>query len=293
MTVLDIYNYTSASRFLKDCWHEKNKKNPSFSLRAWARNLGFKSHSPLHLMLAGKRSIPKKYVPAFVEYFDFSSKEEIYFESLIELERAGDPAKKEFYLKRLRGLSPRPPVRMVEVEHFTCLRDPLHIIIMEMTALKGFKPEPKWIQSRVSYKVSLNDIEEAIDRLIGLGLLKENADGSLARTHAHITNRADIADRAVQEYHGNVSKLAAESVFAQALSEREYNAYSLNIKKSRMPRAKEMIREFVKRFIREVEAAPSEGEETYHLNVQFFGLTGTKNKLQKIKHNKSQKEVLL
>jgi len=37
--------------------------------------------------------------------------------------------------------------------------------------------------------------------------------------------------------------------------------------------AKKIIREFIKNFIENVESKPKEGDETYQLNVQFFGVT--------------------
>ncbi len=51
------------------------------------------------------------------------------------------------------------------------------------------------------------------------------------------------------------------------------NGYAINLKKSDLPKAKKLIREFVQDFARKIEATQKTGDETYQLNVQFFGLT--------------------
>ena len=119
---------------------------------------------------------------------------------------------------------------MVEVENFKFLGDPLHTIILEMTDLKDFRPEAKWIQKALRFKASLDEIETVVERLIGLGLLRESSDGKWTKTHHHITNRVDIADKGFEEYHRNVSKLAADLIADQAVTDREYNGYAFNIK---------------------------------------------------------------
>lgn len=48
---------------------------------------------------------------------------------------------------------------------------------------------------------------------------------------------------------------------------------SFNIKKKDLPKIKEYIREFSDQMVQNYEAKSGEGEETYHLNVQFFSLT--------------------
>ncbi|MFL5813525.1 MAG: TIGR02147 family protein [Bdellovibrionia bacterium] len=271
--MLEIYQYGRASQFIRDAWAEKKKNNKSFSLRAWARQLGFANNAPLSLMLAGKRPIPKKYVPALVGSLELSPDEGLFLETLVEMERAKTVRQKSFYVERLRALSPRPPIGFHEVESFKCLGNPLHTFILEMTDLQGFKPDPEWIQRRLRTRFSIVDIKAAVERLIALGLLIRDNKGLWRKTNAHLTNRADIADEGSQEYHKNVSQMAAEQVSLQHVLDREFNGYAINIKNSDIPRAKKLIREFVRDFARKIESEPGMAEETYQLNVQFFGIT--------------------
>ena len=79
--------------------------------------------------------------------------------------------------------------------------------------------------------------------------------------------------KAVQLYHKKMGTLAIEQISEQHIDDREYNAISFNINKKDLPKIKEYIREFSDQMVQEFEAKSKEGEETYHLNVQFFSLT--------------------
>jgi uncharacterized protein (TIGR02147 family) len=275
--MLEVYQYNQASQFLRDAWSEKKKRNRAFSLRAWARQLGFANNAPLSLMLAGKRHVPKKYVPALIASLDLSADEGLFLETLVELERAKSIHQKSFYEERLRALSPHPPVGFYEIESFRCLGNPLHALLLEMTDLAGFEPNTAWLQKRLRVKATNSEIEAAVERLIGLELLHVAKSGRWRKTQKHLTNRADVVDQGSQEYHRNVSQLAAEQVGLQPVLEREFNGYAINIRRSSLPRAKKLIREFIQDFARKIEAPPTTGDDTFQFNVQFFSLTNKKS----------------
>lgn len=85
---MNIYAYTRPETYLKEMLAAKKEKNPQFSLRAWARLLGMKTHTPLQLMLASKRPIPKKYIPLFGKSLSLSEEETAYLEAMIDHQRA-------------------------------------------------------------------------------------------------------------------------------------------------------------------------------------------------------------
>ncbi len=270
--MVSIYKYSEPHTFLKDAWTAKKDKNPAFSMRSWAKKLGFGNNSPLSLMMAGKRPIPKKYVPAFAEDLGLDARESQYLDALVDFGNAHNPKEREYYWQRLQTISPERPVQVLELEHFKFLGDPIHTCILEMIDLKGFKNDAAWIRDHLKFPVTLERVEDALDRLVALGLVRETANDKLEKCQKHLSSRSDVVDEGGQQYHINVSELAAAMVKTQALDEREFNAYAMNIRKDKLPAAKKLMREFIDKFIREVEATPGEGQQTYQLNVQFFGL---------------------
>lgn len=272
--MLSIYNYTEAHKFLKDAWKLKKKKNPAFSMSAWAKQLGLENSSPLSLAFKGQRSLPKKYLPQVVTNLDLGAQEALYLEALLDLSRAKEPTQKMFYLKRMAELSPLGASPSALVDEFKFISDPLHTALLEMTDLKGFKLDPLWIQSRLRMTATREEIAEAITRLLDLNLLsKELGAGRVRKTHKNLGTEQDVADHATKQYHKSVCELAAKIIFEQAVHEREFGSYTFNLKKQAMPKAKEKIRKFFDEFFNEFEAEPGTAEDTYQMSLQLMKLT--------------------
>ncbi len=270
--MLSIFHYESASQFLRESWEQKKETNPSFSIRAWAKSLEMSSHSALHKILNGKRSVPRKYIRSFSKSLSLSTREVIYFETLVNLEKAKTLEEKESCHERLKVLYPKTPLKAVEIEAYKCLKDPLHFIILEMTEIKNFELNSRWIKKHLRFKATIKQIEKAIERLLQLELLKEE-NGVYRKVYSNLTSTHDIDDQSAKYYHKQISELAAEQVFIQAPLEREFNAFCMNMRKEDLKKAKQLIREFADNFIQEIEAPYQEGDDTYQLNLQFFNLT--------------------
>lgn len=270
--MISVFHYLDPATFLADSLEEKRLKNPSFSLRSWAIALGMKSHGPLHAMIKGQRSIPKKYIPLLIKSLSQTGNEAKFFELLIDLQKAKTNQEKEYYLEMLKDLSPKKMREVTDIETYKYITEPLHIIISEMTQLKNFKNSLAWIKLRLRAQANLKEIEEIIHRLENLGIL-ESIKGKLVKKVAHIYTAKEVMSEAVQLYHKKMGALAIEQISEQAIDAREFNAISFNIKKQDLPKIKKAIREFSDEFVQNFEAKSGEGEETYHLNIQFFSLT--------------------
>lgn len=69
-----IFAYEEPTSFLKDAWESKKRKNPNFTIRAWAQSMGMKAHNPLYEVIRGKRKVPKSYIPVLVKSLSLSPK---------------------------------------------------------------------------------------------------------------------------------------------------------------------------------------------------------------------------
>lgn len=201
-----------------------------------------------------------------------SSEEAFYFEVLNDYTVAKTPQDKERYLARLQALAPHREIRMVEVEVHKCLADPIHFALLSIIELKDFKNDPSWIQARLLKDYSVADIEKALERLIGLGFIRESG-ATLEKTHSNVTNQWDVANKTVQAYHRNILAHASDAIEPTPVDSREYNSHSLTVRTRDIPAAKERIQEFVRKFIAEFEASDQSGDQVYQMSVQLFPLT--------------------
>lgn len=273
----NLFSYLDPQQFLSDYWESKQQKNQKLSIRSWARQMGIRAHNPLYEMVRGKRRVSKRYVPVLSRYFGFNSKEQIYFESMIELQRSKTSSGREFYINIMESIAPKRMIPLWKMDSFRFLSRPIHMILLEMSVLKNFNPSPRWIKKALKKKTTLNEIESAIETLHHLGLITKDSVGRWQKTHEHNYSKIDHPDEALRKYQAGVLELAAEALEDQALEKREYNSFSFNIESSRISEAKKAIRKMINDFIVEFEASPNNGDQTYHLSCQFFALTHSTN----------------
>ena len=270
--MINIYDYLDAIDFINDKFNERKEANKNLSLRGWAKQMGMKSHGPLHAILKKQRNIPKKIIPDLIKTLKLKKNESIYFEHLVDYQRAKTPSEKEFYKEKLEKLSPTPLREISDYEAYKYVTDPVHIMIAEMTQLKGFKDTPAWIKQHLRFNQNIRDIEQMLERLKKLGVIKKEKN-KIIKPVEHIYTTYEIQSDVIQDYHKFCSKLAIDQISKQQVEDKEFNTLSLNLKKKDLPKMKEDIREFINKLVKEYEAKPHEGDETYQLNMQLFSLT--------------------
>jgi hypothetical protein len=91
-------------------------------------------------------------------------------------------------------------------------------------------------------------------------------EGNVYKVNRHLCNKKDVVDVGVQLYHKMNSELAGRAVLSQKIDEREFNSFSLVMRKKDIGSAKKKIRSFINQFIKEFDVA-GDGDEVYQLNV--------------------------
>ncbi|MDA8792709.1 TIGR02147 family protein [Bacteriovoracaceae bacterium] len=270
---MEIYLFEKSSDFLCHKYLEKKKKNPSFSIRSWAKQLGLNSHGNLQQIINGKRTSPKKFVPLFGKSFELHEKEIEYLDTLIDLEKSKTSDQREIFRKKIEAMRPsHSRITAHEMNSDLLLKDPLYIIIRTMLEREDFILDLDWIKSKIRLDVTNEQIEMTIKKLVELGLA-EFKEGTLVKTYRHVKNKIDIPSDIGREFHRNMAEFAGREIHLQDMNNREYSSFCFNIRPESMEKAKEKIRRFVVDFMEEFEAAQNTSSETYHLNVQFFSST--------------------
>lgn len=267
----NVYQYQNPTSYLKDVLNEKKLRNGSFSLRSWAKHLGFGSSAPLSLVLSGQRTIPKEKVPKIAKSLGLDAKQSLYFETLVDLSRSKTLETKCYYRARLEALLERP-VQIIDIEHFRLIKDPLHMFILALSQIRNFKIDPEWIQKHLRVKADRLRIKEAVERLIRLKLL-EKKDGFYRMTTPYLTSQSDVPDSSIQEYHRSVMKYAELALETVEVSERDFQAYAIAVQSEKLPTLKERLRSFLKDFANEFETNQKNVNQVYQLNIQLFPIS--------------------
>lgn len=266
-----VFQYSDPRAYLSDAFSEIRARRPQFSLRAWAKQMGFKNHSLLHFLMTGKRPIRSRHMKYLVRGLRLTPDEQRYLETLVLLQSAQSPSEKLIYENLMREVRPEAASATVDVDAFATISAWYPMAILEMTQLRDFQEDPVWISKRLGHRITTGEIREALERLQRLGLLTRDASGRLQKTHVRLTTPKTHGSEAIRRHHKEILSLATESIEAQSPQERVLNSCAMTVNSERLPEALELITKFRKDLAALMESAS--GDQTYELSVQFFRLT--------------------
>jgi uncharacterized protein (TIGR02147 family) len=273
----------STGEILRDVLAQKMSRNPSFSLRAFARSLGV-SHTYLSLVLNGKKSLSLRKVIQFAEILNLEERESAAFIRAGTAEARGRAAEKV-----RASASRKKPVTetcedffALEVDRFRILSDWYHLPLLELTYTKDFKSDPAWIAKRLA--ISVDQARNAIDRLKRMGLLME-CGGKLSKTNSRLSVLPKGFEKPIRDFHRQMIAKASESMELEEPEDyaaRDITGASFAIDPAKLPEAKRRITAFRRSMIKFL--TEGESSEVYQLNIQFFPITS--RRFQRANHSR-------
>jgi uncharacterized protein (TIGR02147 family) len=267
----DVLQYTNYRVYLRDYYEYKKKTVPAFSLRFFAEKAGLSSHAHLKLTIDGKRNITKNTVVKLIHGLGLDGQRAAYFESLVFFNQAQTDADKQVYYAQLLKASPRSKLHKMEKAQFRIFREWHHSAILEMVALKDFRPIPDWISKRLGSLITPAQVTESLKLLVELGLLVKTANGYRQRDPL-ITTDDEVQDLMVKMYHLQMLKLSADMLSALPGPQRDVSALTFSIKREDFPNLKKHL-QLMRKELLDFSAKAGEGEDVVQINIQLYPLT--------------------
>ena len=267
----DVLQYTNYRVYLRDYYEFKKKTVPAFSLRFFAEKAGLSSHAHLKLTIDGKRNITKNTVVKLIHGLGLDGQRAAYFESLVFFNQAQTDADKQVYYAQLLKASPRSKLHKMDAAQFRIFREWHHSAILEMVALKDFRPIPDWISKRLGGLITPEQVTESLKLLVELGLLVKTANGYRQRDPL-ITTDDEVQDLMVKMYHLQMLKLSADMLSALPGSQRDVSALTFSIKREDFPNLKKHL-QLMRKELLDFSAKAGEGEDVVQINIQLYPLT--------------------
>ncbi len=270
-----ILGYVSYREFLRDFVQSKKNGSKAWSFTVWARQLGLKSSSTLIMLCTGSRAPGPKLMSKLETYFNFSQRESSHFKDLVKLDKLNrrfDASASE--LQSSIDSDPRLGMLLLKEQSFRVVSEWQYYAIREMTRLKGFRSDPRWIKSNLDSKLSKSEIQQILRTLVAMGLIERTQDGCLQYREQHVGTRDDQVDMALRSYHNELLRIARDKTESTELWEREISGGCFALASKDLPAAKKMIRRFQREFCEAFET--SDADSVYQLEVAFFPLTKSK-----------------
>lgn len=251
--------------FLAKRFAEAKARNPSYSLRAFAKRIGV-NPATFSRVLNGERGVSAKLASLICDRLHLDPQER-------------SEVLSSYPTRRIKGTSAEtaPGHLLLTADQFRVIGDWYHYGILSLVRTRGFRPDISWISGRLG--VPKQEISTAVKRLRRLGLLETKPDGSWARKHPKLRTTDDVASVSLQKSHLSNLELAKETLLHRGVNERDFTAMTMPLDPDLLPRAKEAIRKFQDELASILESKP--GTEVYKLCIQLFPLTQTETKGKK------------
>lgn len=225
--------------FIRRC-----RKNPSYSLRAYAKYLEI-DQSFLSKILNGKRAITE----------DIEQKLET------KLGTVG----------RLKKLSQKDPFLSLQEDEYEMISSWSHFAILELMKTKSFKPKVDWVAQQLG--IHEQEVKDALERLQRLGFVKLTAKRWVLVSKNHVwTNGAatSSARRKLQMDLTGKSALAIENI---PFEHREHASLTVAIDSRRIPELKKKVQGLLRELADYMQPCEQGLDSVYQVNLSFFPIT--------------------
>lgn len=242
---------TSFRTLLRDELLRRTKKNPSYSLRAFAASLGMDA-STFSKILKGKRPIGKKTIEQIGKKMGLSSQEISKYSNISK--DAEEEGLRQHYLT-------------LAADQFAVIRDWHHFAIRSLVSVKGFRADRKWISKVLD--LPIKEVDQAIERLLRLGLITINKNGAWKSTGS--LSSLGQSESYDHFYRQHLTK-AIEAIKTVPEQRANYSAMTFTMNSAKLEEACARITRF-RRSLANFLAEGEDVDEVYSLTIALFPLS--------------------
>jgi len=254
---------------LKEEFSRRLQLRRPYSMNAFAREIGLSS-ARLSEVLQGKQGLSRKVAEKIAGRIDLGGEEAEAFCDLVDMEHARSREQRDQARARVEERWLDRDYRSVQQDVFSAISDWYHFALLRLLETRRFRESPEWIARSLS--ITPMEAQLAIDRLLRLGLLERDSGGKLRPSSDFVSTTDGVPSQAIRSFHAQVLRKALSALEEQGVERRNFSANILAVQRADLPKAKEALRRFRRRFTKDY-ARPGRADSVYCLSVQLFDLT--------------------
>lgn len=259
-----LFEYDSLSEFLNSEFFKRKHRNGSYSLRAFARDLGL-SPSSLSDILRSRKNVGEKTAEKIADKLRLKIKEKAYLKDLVLAESAKSEKVRAHAVERIEAAKKTVRYRPLAEDQFKLISDWYHAAILELVNVAGFDSSPKWIANRLG--IQIDEAKAALTRLEGLRMLKKVGGAYRAVEDDGYEAIIEQPSSAIRKFQRQVISMSIDSLFEDSGDEREILSMILAVPRSQLPAFRMDMRKFVSDFWQKIEDVPK--DDLYSFSMQL------------------------
>lgn len=268
---INIYDYSDYRKFLQEFYELEKSLDPTFSYRIFAAAINMDA-SLLVKILQGKRHVSTKNIETFVQFFRFKEGKAEYFREMVAYGKAKNDEQVRKHFETLQKMRPSSCRELDEARYryfqqwfYPMIRSALDVFDYrrpEHAAALGDSCIPK---------ISANQVENAVDALLQLGLVHRRKDGRIVPTDAHLKTKEHWLSASISDYQKSIAELAHRSIAETPKEERDISTLTMALDSSQIQRIRDIIAEARRSIVNVANSMPSQiCDSVYQLNFQLF-----------------------
>jgi uncharacterized protein (TIGR02147 family) len=272
--MIDLFNYTDYSAFLKDFYLERRNRFSFFSYRFFGRKIGLDAGNLVKIM-QGKRHLSAVCVKRFIEYAKFSNREARYFEIMVRFKKAKRVQDNKVLFEKLMAIQRIDPKRL-EPMQYEFYREWYHTVILALLHISPFKEDYKTLASATNPPISVKQAKESCELLLRLNLIRKEKDGTFIPTSNTITTGERWKSFAIRSFQQQCIRLAEEAFDRHSSDARDISTVTIAVSRDDMEEIRKITSEY-RRSVLEIASSSDDADQVYQLNVQLFPLSVRKS----------------
>lgn len=243
---------------LKEIFLTRQKANKSYSLRAFARDIGIHSSS-LSLILNEKRSIPSKMASEVSDRLKLSSIERtLFIESIIGKKASLDEIKIDADNRFI-----------LDESYSNVLSQWEHYTVLTLFDLDNFTPTIECISNHLG--ISYERTEEVLENLLSCNLISTSHENIFVKTHERVRTTEDVSIKALRDSHLENLEIAKIKLDEISVELRDFSSITFAVDPEKIDEIKTLIREFRQKIATHTKNGKK--SKVYQMAIQLYPLT--------------------
>lgn len=254
-------------QILKNEFTHRQERNPSYSLRSFARDLNL-SPSRLSEVLNGKGDLSSQSLLDVGHRLSIPTEEILAMQAAMVYKNSASAEVKETAAKYLENYTYKNRFSQLTSDTFKILADWYHFAILSAMEMIYYDGSITYL-SRV-LRLEDQTVQEALDRMIAHNMVRFH-DNKYFPTGEIFSTSNDVASDALKESHRQNFDLAKNALTEVDLLLRDITSATICIDMDKLPEAKKMIKEFRRNLSRFLESGKKNA--VYNINIQLHPIS--------------------
>jgi uncharacterized protein (TIGR02147 family) len=263
-----MISFTSLKKLLNVKLKERKKKNPAYSLRAFARDLEI-TPAQLSIYLNQEKGLSIRTVQKILNLLQVSTIDHEFILSQFLVNHFKDEKKSLPAQDVITNLKTEN-YTLLPNEDFDLLKEWHYCGILALIETKNFQAEESWIAARLG--ISPEVAAHSLQQMIALQMIQTNAAGIWEVNGSYFANPDNQKNKSSQYFHQQIIQKSLASVGTISYEKRDFSSLLMSVRADQLPEAKKLIQSFREMFDQRfsMNTPSEEKDEVFALAIQFF-----------------------